>query len=169
MSEAGTDVVRERVVRWEDPHAGAAAVRSLSGLDAMRAIIAGDIPSPPIALLMGFRLAEADEGRVVFIAENPDESLYNPIGVVHGGFACTILDSAMGCAVQSTLPVNVGYTTTDVQIRFIRAITAATGPVRCEAKVLHAGRSTAVAEGRLVDGKGKLLAIGTTACAVIRP
>jgi len=168
MSEAA-EVVRERIVRWEDPHAGAAAIRALSGLDAMRAMIAGEVPTPPIALLMGFRLAEADEGRVVFVAENPDESLYNPIGIVHGGFACTILDSAMGCAVHSTLAAGVGYSTTDVQIRFIRAITAGTGPVRCEAKVLHAGRSTAVAEGRLTDGTGRLLAAGTTACAVLRP
>lgn len=167
MNRTEPEMLRERTIRWEDPHAGAALIRSMSGVDALRAVMNGEIPASPIALLMGIRITEVEAGRVVFEAE-PGEYLYNPIDVVHGGFACTILDSAMGCSVQSALPAGVGYTTTDVQVRFIRAIATKTGRVRCEGKTLHVGRSTAVAEGRLTDAGGKLLAIGTTSCAILR-
>jgi uncharacterized protein (TIGR00369 family) len=161
-------VVRERIVRWEDPHVSAAAVRSMTGVDALRAIMTGAVPRPPISALMGFEMTEVEEGRVVFECEI-GEHLYNPIGMVHGGFACTLLDTSMGCSVSSTLPANVGYTTTDIQVRLIRAMLVSTGRVRCEGKVLHVGRTTAVAEGRITDAKGKLLAVGTTACAILRP
>jgi uncharacterized protein (TIGR00369 family) len=159
---------RERTVRWEDPQPTAVAARKLSGLDLLRALLAGELPRPPIAQLMGFELTEIEEGRAVFECV-PGEHLYNPIGSVHGGVACTLLDSAMGCAVQSTLPAGAGYVSTDVQVRFIRTITSSTGRVRAEAKVVHTGRSTAVAEARLTSEDGKLLAFGTTACAIFRP
>ena len=158
---------RERLVQWEDPLASAGALRQLSGLEAIRAVRDGVVPPPPIANLMGFRIAEADEGRVVFEGY-PGEEHYNPIGVVHGGFALTLFDSAMGCAVHTTLPVGVGYTTTDVQVRFIRAITKETGPVRCEAVAVHVGRMTAIAEAKLRDRDGRVLGTGTTACAILR-
>jgi uncharacterized protein (TIGR00369 family) len=160
-------VIRERLVRWEDPLASASALRELTGLEGIRAVRDGRVPPPPIAVLMGFRIAEADEGRVVFEGY-PGEEHYNPIGVVHGGFALTLFDSAMGCAIHTTLPQGVGYTTTDVQVRFIRGITKDTGPVRCEATAVHVGRSTAVAEAKLYDGERRLLGTGTTACAVLR-
>jgi len=159
---------RERLVQWEDPLASAGALRQLSGLEAIRAVRDGVVPPPPIANLMGFRIAEADEGRVVFEGY-PGEEHYNPIGVVHGGFALTLFDSAMGCAIHTMLPHGVAYTTTDVQVRFIRAITKDTGPVRCEATVIHVGRSTAIAEATLRDGDGRVLGTGTTGCAVFRP
>ncbi len=162
-----TEPVRERVVRWQDPSITAAGFRDVSGIEALRAMQRGEIPPPPIAHLMGFSLEEVDEGRVVFGAL-PAEYHYNPIGVVHGGFALTLFDSALGCAVQSALPAGVRYTTTDVQVRLIRGITKDTGPVRCEAKVVHVGRSTGIAEARMTDGAGKLLGIGTTACAIFR-
>lgn len=168
MSEAAPEVVRERIVRWADPHASAAQTHGLSGLEALRAIVSGAIAPPPMVALLGMSLTEVDEGRAVFEAD-PGEHLYNPIGMVHGGFACTILDSAMGCAVHSTLPAGTGYSTTDVQVRLIRAITVSTGRVRAEGRAIHVGRSTAVAEGRLSDANGKLLATATTACAIIRP
>ena len=161
-------VTRERLVTWEDPLASSGALRELSGLEAIRAVRDGRVPPPPIAKLMNFTIAEVDEGRVVFEGY-PGEEHYNPIGVVHGGFALTLFDSAMGCAVHTTLPHGVGYTTTDVQVRFIRAITKDTGPVRCEAKVVHVGRSTAIAEATLRDGGGRVLGTGTTACAIFRP
>jgi uncharacterized protein (TIGR00369 family) len=161
-------VTRERLVTWEDPLASSGALRELSGLEAIRAVRDGGVPPPPIAKLMNFTIAEVDEGRVVFEGY-PGEEHYNPIGVVHGGFALTLFDSAMGCAVHTTLPHGVGYTTTDVQVRFIRAITKDTGPVRCEAKVVHVGRSTAIAEATLRDGTGRVLGTGTTACAIFRP
>jgi uncharacterized protein (TIGR00369 family) len=161
-------VVRERIVRWEDPHASAAALRGLTGLEALRAIMSGKIPRPPISALIGMEIMEVEDGRVVFEAE-PGEHLYNPIGMVHGGFACTLLDTVMGCSIQSTLPAGVAYTTTDLQVRLIRAIVVSTGRVRGEGKAVHVGRSTAVAEGRITDMKGKLLALGTTGCAILRP
>jgi uncharacterized protein (TIGR00369 family) len=160
--------LRERIVRWEDPHATAAKIRALDGIDALRAILTGTIPPPPIASLLGLQMVEVDEGRVVFESDQ-GEHLYNPLGMVHGGFACTILDTAMGCSVQSTLAAGVAYTTTDVQVRLIRPIVLATGRVRCEGKAVHVGRTTAVAEGRLTDMHGKLLAMATTACALLRP
>jgi uncharacterized protein (TIGR00369 family) len=118
---------------------------------------------------MDFTGAEVDEGRAVFVGD-PGEYLYNPIGVVHGGFAMTLLDSAMGCAVHTTLAVGEGYTSLETSVNFVRPITRATGPVRCEGKVLHRGGRIATAEGRLTSQKtGKLLAHGTTTCLVMRP
>jgi uncharacterized protein (TIGR00369 family) len=158
---------RIRTISWSDPIAMAGKIRDLSGFDALRLALAGETP-PPIATLMNIRITEVDEGRVVFEGE-PDEYHYNPIGTVHGGFALTLFDSALGCAVHSALPAGVRYTTTDVQVRFIRAMTKDTGTVRCEAHVLHVGRSTAIAEAKLVDRSGTLLGTGTTGCAIFRP
>jgi uncharacterized protein (TIGR00369 family) len=158
---------RERLVRWEDPAVTAGALRDLSGLDGMRAVRDGRLPPPPIAVLMNFRIAEVDSGRVVFEA-TPGEEHYNPIGVVHGGYAMTLFDSAMGCAIHTMLPQGVGYTTTDVQVRLIRGLTKETGLVRCEGVALHVGRTTAVAEGKLYDRDGKLLGAATTGCAIFR-
>ncbi|MDP9107125.1 MAG: PaaI family thioesterase [Candidatus Eremiobacteraeota bacterium] len=160
-------VTRERLVTWEDPLATAETLRGMSGLDAIRAARDRRVPPPPIARLMNFTIVEAEEGRVVFEGY-PGEEHYNPIGVVHGGFGLALFDSAMGCAVHTTLPQGVGYTTTDVQVRFIRGITKDTGPVRCEATAVHVGRSTAIAEAKLYDSERRVLGIGTTACAILR-
>jgi uncharacterized protein (TIGR00369 family) len=155
---------RERTITWDDPVAAAAQGRGLSGLEYMKAIAAGAIPPPPIAMLMGFELDEVEEGRAVF-AVTPREYHYNPIGVVHGGLAATLLDSAMGCAVHSTLPAGTAYTTLEVKVNFARAITGATGRVVCEGTVIHRGRTIATAEGRVTaQDTGKLLAHGTTTC-----
>jgi uncharacterized protein (TIGR00369 family) len=155
---------RERTITWEDPVPTAASGRGLSGLEYMRAIAAGEIPPPPIAVLLGFELVEVDEGRAVF-AVTPQEFHYNPIGVVHGGLAATLLDSAMGCAVHSTLPAGTAYTTLEVKVNFARAITRDTGRVISEGTVIHRGRTVATAEGRIVaEATGKLLAHGTTTC-----
>jgi uncharacterized protein (TIGR00369 family) len=161
-------VTRERLVQWQDPLETAGAVRALPGIEALRAVRDGRVPPPPIANLMNFTLVEVEEGRVVFEGV-PGEEHYNPIGSVHGGFALTLFDSALGCVIHTMLPAGVGYATTDVQVRLIRGITKETGPVRCEATVVHVGRSTAVAEAKLYDGQRRLLATGTTACAVMRP
>src|SRR3954471_20946069 len=153
---------RERTIAWDDPAAAAARGKGLSGLEYMHAIAAGEIPPPPIAVLLGFELAEVEEGRAVF-AVTPQEFHYNPIGVVHGGLAATLLDSAMGCAVHSTLEPGVGYTTLELKVNYVRAITRETGRVVCEATVVHRGGTIATAEGRLVaEATGKLLAHGTT-------
>jgi uncharacterized protein (TIGR00369 family) len=159
--------VRERLVRWDDPAAFIASSRGLTGLEALRSVLGSDGPKPPIGSLMNFWLVEVNEGHAVFEGE-PGEYHYNPIGTVHGGFALALMDSALGCSVHSALPADVGYTTTDVQVRFIRGMTAATGRVRCEGRTLHVGRTTGIAEARLTDSRGKLLATGTTACAIFR-
>ena len=158
---------RTLTIRWEDPRALAEAGRDLSGLEYLRKIVAGELPRPPISALMNFGLVELSEGYAVFDVE-PAEYHYNPIGVVHGGLAATLLDSAMGCAVHSTLPAGVGYTTLEVKVNFVRAMTAETGRVRCEAKLIHLGGRTATAEGRIVDEGGKLYAHGTTTCLIFR-
>ena len=136
-----------------------------SGLEFLRGIIDGKHPIPPIADLVGFALTEVEFGRVVFQGM-PEFKHYNPLGTVHGGYAATLLDSCMGCCVHSTLPVGVGYTTLEFKVTLIRAITAETGPVTAEGRILNAGRRAATAEGRLTDAKGRLLAHGTTTCLV---
>lgn len=138
---------------------------SMSGLDFLNAIAAGELPAPPIADLLGFTLAEVERGRVVFESV-PQFRHYNPLGTVHGGYTATLLDSCVGCAVHSTLPKGIGYTTLEFKVSLIRAITADTGPVRAEGKILNAGRRAATAEGRLTDAKGRLLAHATTTCLV---
>jgi uncharacterized protein (TIGR00369 family) len=136
-----------------------------SGLEFLRGIIDGKYPVPPIADLIGFSLTEVDFGRVVF-ESTPEFKHYNPLGIVHGGYAATLLDSCMGCCVHSTLPVGVGYTTLEFKVTFMRAITTETGPVKAEGRILNAGRRAATAEGRLTDAKGRLLAHATTTCLV---
>jgi uncharacterized protein (TIGR00369 family) len=158
---------RQRTVTWDDPVEAATRGAGLSGLDYLRAIAAGEVPPPPIAVLLGFEVTEVEEGRAVF-AVTPEEFHYNPIGVVHGGLAATLLDSAMGCAVHSTLPAGTAYTTLEVKVNFARAITRDTGRVVCEASVIHRGRTVATAEGRVVtQDTGKLLAHGTTTCLLL--
>ena len=142
------------------------ALRTLSGLDILRGLRDGTLPPPPMGRLLGFGLEEVEEGRVVFAAV-PGGQHYNPIGTVHGGFAATLLDSCMACAVQSTLARGFGYTTLELKVNLVRAMTEDTGPVRAEGRVLHAGRRVATAEGRLTDAAGRLLAHGTTTCLVI--
>lgn len=148
---------RTRTVTWEDPCALAKAAEGLSGLEYLQKIISGELPAPPIGALMNFRISELSEGHAVFTV-GPAEYHYNPIGVVHGGVAATLLDSAMGCAVHSTLPAGASYTTLDIKVNDIRPMTAETGRVRREANIIHVGGRTATAEGRIVDEKGKLYA-----------
>ena len=159
---------RTRTVSWEDPRALADAARGVSGLEFLQRVASGELPRPPISALMNFGLAELGEGWAVFTVE-PAEYHYNPIGVVHGGLAATLLDSAMGCAVHSTLPAGAGYTTLEFKVNFLRPLTAETGEVRCEARVIHVGGRTATAEGKVVDSAGKLYAHATTTCIIFRP
>jgi uncharacterized protein (TIGR00369 family) len=158
---------RNLSISWEDPVEGAARAAGMSGLEALRAIMAGELPPPPIALLLGIGPVEVAAGRAVFAAE-PDERHYNPIGLVHGGLAATLLDSAMGCAVQTTLPAGADYTTLELKVNFTRPITRETGRVLCEGEVVHRGGRVATAEGRVIaERTGKLLAHGTTTCLIL--
>jgi len=160
---------RTRTFEWEDPLEAAAQTSGVPGLEVMRRIITGEAPPPPIARLLGMELVEVEHGRAVF-ALQPAEWMYNPIGSVHGGIAATLLDSCMGCAVHTTLPADVGYTTTDLQVRYLRSLQAGSGRVLAEGRVVHAGRRTATAEGRiyLEDDETALFAHGSTGCVILR-
>jgi uncharacterized protein (TIGR00369 family) len=158
---------RNLSISWPYPVEGAARAAGMSGLEAMHAIMAGELPAPPIALLLGLEPVEVSDGRAIFAAE-PGERHYNPIGVVHGGLAATILDTATGCAVQSTLPAGVGYTTLELNVNFTRPMTRETGRVLCRGEVVHRGGRVATAEARLIaEETGKLLAHGTSTCLIL--
>jgi uncharacterized protein (TIGR00369 family) len=159
---------RTRTITWDDPMDALTRGADLSGLEFIQAIFEGKLPAPPITATMGFTGGKAEEGKVTFVGE-AGEHLFNPIGVVHGGFAMTILDSAMGCAVHTTMAVGEAYTTLEVKVNFVRPITLETGPVRCEGTVVHRGGKVATAEGRLIaERTGKLLAHGTTTCLIFK-
>lgn len=159
---------RTRKVTWEDPMVGANSARSMSGLEFLRAMQKGEVSLPPICELVGFEPAEIEEGRVVFECA-PGEQHYNPIGAVHGGLACTLLDSAMGCALHTVLPAGTGYTTLELKTNFLRPIAADTGTLRCEGQLIHVGGRVATAEARLTDKAGVLYAHATSTLMVFRP
>ena len=166
MSEL-QEMVRTRTITWEDPVPGARTGRAMSGLDYLKAIQEGRIPPPPIAVLVDMRIVEVSEGRVVFAAQ-PAEFHYNPLGAVHGGLAATLLDSALGCAIHSTLPAGTSFTTLEIKVNYLRPMTSETGLVYSEGKVIHVGGRIATAEGRITDADGKLYAHGTTTCIILR-
>jgi len=159
---------RSRAYSWSDPLEFLAGAAGLSGLEAMRKLAAGQLPQPPIAETLGFRLVEADPGRAVFEGDTA-EFHYNPIGTVHAGLAATLLDSAMGCAFVTTLEAGVRWTTLELKASFTRPITVATGTIRAIGTVVHPGRRVATTEGRVEDAGGKLLAHGTGTILVLEP
>jgi uncharacterized protein (TIGR00369 family) len=138
----------------------------LSGLEDFRRMIAGDFPPPPMLALLGITLIEADEGRVVFTG-TVDEKHYNGMGVAHGGYAATLLDSSLGCCINTLMPPGKCFTTLELKVNLTRPLTRDVGPLFCEAKVVHLGGRTATSEGRIVDRGGKLYAHGTTTCIVV--
>ncbi len=140
-------------------------VKHLSGLEFIQGILDGRFPPPPITAALKFELVEVEHGRAVFEGV-PEFAFYNPIGAVHGGYAATLLDSCMGCAVHTTLPAGQAYTTLEFKINFVRAMTDETGRVRAEGRVIHPGNRAATAEGNLYDARGKLLAHATTTCLI---
>lgn len=153
-------------MEWSDPAALAAAGRSMAGIDFLRAMRDGKLPPPPIAQLMGFQLTEVEPGHAVFECV-PAEQHYNPIGVVHGGLAMTLLDSAMGVCIHTRLALGTGYTTLEAKTNLVRAISEKTGRLRAIGKLVHLGNRIATAEGRLEDAAGKLYAHATTTCIVL--
>lgn len=141
--------------------------RALSGLEYMRQLMTGEREPSGMARLMNMRLVEVEEGRAVFAVE-PDERHYNGLGIAHGGLAATLLDSALGCAINTVMPAGRIFTTLEMKLNYVRPMRRETGEVRCEAEVLHAGGRVATAEGRIVDGAGKLYAHGTATCMLFR-
>lgn len=151
---------RRRLVEWEDPAPGVAVMPTMTGLDFLRAMVRGELPQPPIMALMRSKLTDAGPGTATFVCE-PDESHYNPIGTVHGGLVCTLLDSALGCAVQSTLPEGQGYTSIGITVNYLRPVLAGSGPLTCVATVTKPGNRVAFADGVVTDGAGKVVATAT--------
>lgn len=142
-------------------------MRNRSGLQFLRDVASGVLPYPPIGKALNFFLLEAEEGRVVFQG-TPKFDFYNPIGSIHGGWVCTLLDSCMSCAVQTTLKKSFAYTTGELKVNMVRPLTEKTGPVRAEGKVIHPGRQLATAEGKIFGPDGKLYAHGTTTCLIFQ-
>jgi uncharacterized protein (TIGR00369 family) len=139
---------------------------SLSGLEFFRRLLNGEADPPPMLQLMGIRITEVDFGRVVFEAV-ADERFYNGMGVAHGGFAATLLDTALGCAINTAMPAGRRFTTLELSVNLTRPLTREAGTLRCEAKIVHVGGRVATSEGRITDHNGKLYAHGTTTCIVV--
>lgn len=158
----------DAAVRPAEPSFGVVPVelaRTMSGLEFFRGWLSGRFPAPPIGQFMRGGLVQAEHGLAVFEG-TPSPDHYNPLGTVHGGYAATLLDSCMGCAVHTTLAAGQGYTTLEIKVNYVRAMTGRTGPVRAEGRTIAVGSRVATAEGRLTDAAGKLLAHGTTTCLI---
>jgi uncharacterized protein (TIGR00369 family) len=154
---------RTRTITWPDPRTHAAAIGKRSGLELLRAILDGTLPQAPMGHTLDFRLVAAEPGMTRFRGE-PGEHLLNPMGVVHGGWSATLLDSAMGAAVMSTCDAETAHITTQLNVYFTGVIASGSGPVVAEGRVVQRGARIVTAEGRITDGEGKLLAHGTAAC-----
>ncbi|MFI1458131.1 PaaI family thioesterase [Streptomyces roseus] len=160
---------RSRTHTWHSRPEPTPAILGMSGLEILRACLAGELPEASIMSTLGFRLTAAEEGSVVFEGD-PGDHLLNPMGTVHGGFLATLLDSALGSAVMTRLPAGTAYTTVQLGVHMIRPVLAGTPTLRCQGTALHVGRTTATAEARVVGAEdGKLYAHGTTTCVVLRP
>lgn len=163
---SAADPSRRRTYEWSDPHESASSASTLSGLEFLNRMLRGELPRPPIVDTLGIDLVEVGEGHVVF-EMTPAEWHYNPIGSVHGGALTTLADSALGCAVHSRLPVDVGYTSLDINVSFVRAATVASGRLRCTGSVITLGRRVATARAEITDAAGRLIAHATTTCLII--
>jgi len=159
---------RQRTFSWSDPAAIAAAGAGLSGAEFFAAIAEGTIPPPPLMQTLDFDGVSFTEGRAEFRL-TPREFHYNPLGTVHGGVFAALLDSACGCAVHTMLPAGVFYTSLDLTVKYLRPVTVDTGPITAEATVVHFGRRTALAEGRITNAAGKVHVTATSSCLLLRP
>jgi uncharacterized protein (TIGR00369 family) len=162
------DTERQRTFSWSDPAAIAEAGAGLSGAEFFAAIVAGSIPQPPLMRTLDMSGASFGEGTASFRL-TPQEFHYNPLGTVHGGVFATLLDSACGCAVHTMLPLGVFYTSLDLSVKFLRPVTIDTGPITADGSVVHLGRRTALAEGRITDAAGKVYVTATSSCLIMRP
>jgi len=156
---------RTREVTWYDPTIGASQGLRMAGLDYLRAMRRGELPPAPIAGLLRFEITEVEEGRVSFACV-PDESAYNPIGVVHGGLVCTLLDSVTACAVHSTLPLGKGYTSIEIKVSYLRPVSAGSGRLTATGTLVKGGSRVAFSEGVVTDESGTPVATATSTCLV---
>jgi uncharacterized protein (TIGR00369 family) len=158
---------RTRTVSWYDPQIGLDAAAKLSGREYLQAMIDGELPRPPFAALTGAQLVAVDDGVAVF-RFTPEESTLNPLGVVHGGMLCTLLDSAAGCAVHSQLPAGIGMSSIEIKVSFLSPVTAGGGTLEVEGRALRVGRQVAFAEAYARTAAGKLVGHATTSIALMR-
>jgi uncharacterized protein (TIGR00369 family) len=165
---AAGETARERTYSWVDPQVFLDAAQGRSGLELFQHLLEINAAPPPISSTLGFRLVEVDKGLAVFAIE-PAEYLFNPIGSVHGGVYATLLDSAAGCAVHTTLAEGINYTSLDLAVKFLRGMSLDGGEVRAIGTVTHSGRRTALAEAKMIDSKGRLLATATSSCLILNP
>ncbi|MDA3898236.1 MAG: PaaI family thioesterase [Desulfobacteraceae bacterium] len=160
MASDKDEIQRIRTITWEDPKISARDVSSVSGLNYLKAIKDGKISQPPIARLVGYRIVEVENGTAVFQIE-PGEYLYNPFSTVHGGILSTLLDTSMTAAVLSTLPMGKSCSTLEIKVNFVRPVTDKTELIQCQAEVIHSGKRTATAFGKIFDDQDRLVAHGT--------
>jgi uncharacterized protein (TIGR00369 family) len=166
IAPASWGTPRSKTVTWHDPLIPARAMREMSGMDHLRAIMAGELPPPPMGVLLGFQVVSVEKGEVSFTC-TPDESVYNPIGMVHGGVVCTLLDSVIGCAAQTLLPAGTGYTSVEIKVNYLRPVQASTGEMRAKGWVTKPGRRVVFAEGDVRDSAGNLLATASSTLLVL--
>jgi len=160
-----TQIERTRTYSWSDPAEHAARIGTSTGLELLRAMSSGELPAPPVMHLIDMAGMEVEEGSVT-VYLNPQEFHYNPLGSVHGGVLATLLDTAATCSVHTTLPTGVGYTSLDLNVKFLRPVTVAAGRIKCRGAVLQRGRRTALAEARMTDAQGRLVAHATSSCLI---
>jgi uncharacterized protein (TIGR00369 family) len=152
---------RSRTVTWHDPGPSTAKGLSMAGVDYLQAMIDGELPPPPISGLLQFAVVSAEPGRVVFTCQ-PDESAYNPIGAIHGGLVCALLDSVTGCAVHSTLPQGKGYTSVEIKVNYLKSVRLSSGELTATGTVVKAGSRVGFAEGVVTDATGAVVATATS-------
>ena len=152
---------RSKTITWHEPGPSTAKGLTMAGLDYLQAIAEGRLPQAPISGLMEFAIAEAHEGRVVFTCQ-PDESAYNPIGAIHGGLICTLLDSVTGCAVHSTLPAGKGYTSIEIKVNYLKAVRLSSGVLTAVGTVVKTGSRVGFSDGVVTDESGAIVATATS-------
>lgn len=160
------EALHSRTFAWRDPAATIAASRKRSGIELLRAIASGELPAPSMLVLLDAGIESIEPGRVVFTA-TPSAAHLNPMGIVHGGFASTLFDSALGCSITSKLAAGFGAVTLDLHVRFTRALRHDVGMLRCVGEVVHVGRTVGTAEAKLYDVAGKLYGHASTSCAIV--
>jgi len=158
---------RSKTIHWQDPMEGASKAMHMSGLEYLQAMGNGTLPYPPIIHTLDFQMVSAERGQVIF-SFHPQEFHYNPIGSVHGGVITAILDSAMGCTVQSILPAGSGYTTLELKVNFLRAVNTKSGVLKAIGKIIHSGSRTALVEAQLLDDNGKIFSHAVSTCMILK-
>jgi uncharacterized protein (TIGR00369 family) len=158
---------RKRTISWKDPQVSSRDAGAISGLDYLNSIKDGRIDPPPVAMLVGYKISEVDNGYAVFEL-NPEEYHYNPFSTVHGGIITTLLDTTMTASILSTLPKGISCSTVEIKVNFVHPITIKTEILRCEGRPIHIGKRLATVEGRLTDKHGNLYAHGVSTCSLFK-